>query len=404
MTAASANSSRTPDALTLARGLLVAEMVAMLLSTSAAVGMEFIIYLTFVFSKELRRRLAASLSQPMVMGALAWALMLAVAALWSVGGTGAALESIAGWRKLLLLPLAAAVFEDEKWKRRMLLALTITAVIGVMLSFFSRVTEITIYKYPAGISIHNHATQGMVFAVCLFAMLIMMFSPKPATNRFRRLTAAAALATLANLILVTDGRSGYLALLVLTAVTGLYMARGKWRYILGIGLPLVISLLLALSPTARNRIRQGIDEALNYRKSPQLSSMGIRVSMWQHTARLIKEKPLLGYGTGGFDEAYRRLVEGETGWQNQPVGSPHNQFLRILAEQGAAGLLVFLAFLASIAVQKPPQPWRVLGLGVLAAWCATSMFSDHFSTFFEGRFIYLWCGAMLAGPGWRNSA
>ena len=395
--------TRKPDPLTLARSLLVAEMVAMLVSTSAAVGMEFIIYLTFVLSKELRRRVAASFVQPMVKGAAAWVVMLLVAAPWSAGGLDAALDSITSWRKILLLPLAAAVFEDTVWKRRMALGLVITATVGVLLSFFSHATGITIYKYPAGISIHNHATQGMVFAVSLFVLITSVRSSTPGERPWHWPAAAAAVLTLANLILITDGRSGYLALLILIALTGLGLAKGGWRYLLGIGLPLAIALLLAISPTARNRIRQGIDEALDYQNSPRLTSMGIRISMWRHTAELIRKRPLLGYGTGGFDEAYRHLVEGESGWQNQPVASPHNQFMRISAEQGIVGLVVFLAFLASIAAQKPPPPWRLLGLGVLAAWCATSMFSDHFSTFFEGRFIYLWCGAILAAPHRKES-
>jgi hypothetical protein len=37
-----------------------------------------------------------------------------------------------------------------------------------------------------------------------------------------------------------------------------------------------------------------------------------------------------------------------------------------------------------------------LGLSVLAAWCVTSLFSSHFSTFAEGRFIWLWLGVCLA--------
>ena len=37
-----------------------------------------------------------------------------------------------------------------------------------------------------------------------------------------------------------------------------------------------------------------------------------------------------------------------------------------------------------------------LSVGVLLAWCGTSLFSSHFSTFTEGRFIYLWLGVLLA--------
>jgi O-antigen ligase len=80
-----------------------------------------------------------------------------------------------------------------------------------------------------------------------------------------------------------------------------------------------------------------------------------------------------------------------------PTHDPHNQFLKIAAEHGLLGLAVFLALLAAAFRQRgAPPPYRLLGLGVLAAWCATSLFNSHFSTFAEGRFIWLWLGACLA--------
>jgi len=151
-----------------------------------------------------------------------------------------------------------------------------------------------------------------------------------------------------------------------------------------------------LSPMASQRIMQGVNEIKNYQKSAELTSMGIRMVMWQNTIEMIKERPLLGYGTGGFSEAYRRQVEGQSGWRGQPVDDCHNQFMRIWAEQGLLGLLVFLVFVGSFLRQPVSGIYRLLGLAILLAWCATSMFSAHFSTFTVGRFLYLWCGALLA--------
>jgi hypothetical protein len=37
-------------------------------------------------------------------------------------------------------------------------------------------------------------------------------------------------------------------------------------------------------------------------------------------------------------------------------------------------------------------------VAVLAGWCATSLANSHFSTFVEGRMLFFWLGAMLAGP------
>jgi len=384
------------DSITIARFLLVAEITAMIVSTSAAVGLEFLIYLCFILSPALWKRLHEAWQQPMVRGAAAWAAILLCGALYSAGGLNAAIDDLGSWRKLLLLPLAAALFDDDTWKERISHTLIITATVGVALSFFSKISGIAIYKYPVGISVHNHATQGMVFAVSLFAIIAILVKKRPRKAWYGWFLAAAALATMANLVLITDGRSGYLVLLVLTACASLFLARGKWRWILAVVAPLAIVLLLALSPTSRNRINQGVNEAENYRTDQQLTSMGIRMAMWKNTLALIAKSPLYGYGTGGFDEAYRRQVAGKTGWQNSPAGSPHNQFLRIIAEQGIIGLIVFLLFLATMLRQQAAPPYRLMALAVLLAWCGTSMFTDHFSTFFEGRFIYLWCGALLA--------
>jgi len=90
------------------------------------------------------------------------------------------------------------------------------------------------------------------------------------------------------------------------------------------------------------------------------------------------------------------------GWQGAPVGDPHNQFMRIIVEHGIIGLLVFLAFIGSFFRQKINGAEWILGIGVLLAWCATSMFSGHFSTFTEGRLLMIWCAAMLTTPQTRG--
>jgi O-antigen ligase len=279
---------------------------------------------------------------------------------------------------------------------RLVRALILTAALGALLSWFSWFSGVPIYKYELGIAIINHATQGMIFAVSLFAIALLLRYRWAATGRLRWFLVAAGPVILANLLFITPGRSGYLVLLVLAALGAVFMVEGKWRYLIGLGTPLALALLLYFSPVASQRIQQAVDEMRSYRQSSELTSMGIRVVMWQNTLEMVRARPWLGYGTGGFSEAYRLQVAGQEGWQGQPVDDCHNQFLRIVAEQGLVGLAVFLLFLGAFFRQPVGMPYRLLGLGVLLAWCATSLFSAHFSTFVEGRFIYLWCGALLA--------
>lgn len=380
-----------------ARGLLLAELAALLVSTSAAVGVEFLLYLLFAFSAPLRGRLRQSVRQPMVMMILVWGAVLIGAAFYSVAPGAEIIANLSSWRKLLLLPMAAAVFDSDPWKRRLVWVLLLTVTLGAGLSYFSWFSGTAIHKFPMGITIHNHATQGMMFAVSLFAIVLLARYCRPVTKVGFYFLPVAGLLILANLIFITPGRSGYLVLLVLAAIAAFFMVPGRTRYLLGLGLPLGMALLLFFSPVANQRIMKGVNEIRDYEHSADLTSMGIRMVMWQNTIKLVRARPWFGYGTGGFSEAYRGEVAGQTGWQGQPVDDCHNQFLRIVAEQGLLGLAVFLAFIAACFRQRVGGVFRVMGLGVLLAWGATSMFSAHFSTFTEGRFLYLWCGALLAG-------
>ena len=146
----------------------------------------------------------------------------------------------------------------------------------------------------------------------------------------------------------------------------------------------------------RQRVDLGLWEIENYQQGTQISAMGERVIYMRNALALIAERPLAGYGTGAFATAYGRMVEGRSGREGIKVHDPHNQYLNLAAQHGLLGLAVFLAVLVAAFRQKPQPPYRLLGLAVLSAWCVTSLFSSHFSTFAEGRFIWLWLGVCLA--------
>jgi len=380
------------------RWLLLTELGALLVSTSLAVGVEFLLYISFVVFAPLRSRLRQVVAQPMVLMLFAWAAILVIAGFYSVASAAETLDNLSSWRKLLLLPMAAAVFDDELWKRRLVWALVLITAIGAALSYLSVFSgKMLVSRHgELGVVIGDHATQGMMFAVSLFGIVMLLRHLKPASMRGRWFLIVAALLIFPNLIFITPGRSGYLVLLILAIITSFSLVSGVKRIIMAVVVPLLVLSMLLFSPVARQRITQGIDEIRSYQTSSQLTSMGVRMVMWQNTMALIKERPWLGYGTGGFSDAYSHQVSGREGWQGQGVDDPHNQFLRIVAEQGILGLLVFLLFIGAFFRQPVRGVYRVLGLGVLLSWCATSMFSAHFSTFTVGRFFYIWCGSLLA--------
>ena len=382
------------------RCLILAELLVMLFSTALTNFIEVFIFLSFLLSRELRSRVFSSLKQPMVIIALVFYGVISAGLIYGIGPWSEKAWIWAAWRKLLLIPLAAAVYDDVLWKHRMALAFIGVATAASLVSTGGYFLGKGVYANTPSIVVQNSATQGMVFAVAAFAAVVLMKFSSQVKNRSFWMLCACAAGLISNLVFITPGRSGYLALIVLCIVTTFYWVKGWVGYILILFvLPVVLGGLLMASPIAKGRILQAIDEIRTLEQAEQETSLGIRVMMWKNTVKLIHDSnhPLIGYGTGSFVEAYRRqaAILQIPGWQGAPVGDPHNQFMRITVEHGFIGLLIFLVFIGSFFKQKITGAARIMGIGVLLAWCATSMFSGHFSTFTEGRFLMIWCAAML---------
>lgn len=382
----------------LAQSLILLEVAALFFSTTVTVIVEVLIFFLFLGSRKLRCRVGATLRQPMVFMALALYILVSLGVSYSAAPFWESVDMWGGWRKLLLVPLAASVFTDFLWKQRLVVLFIGIMVLSALVSFISFLSNIGIGKFPVGIVVHNHATQGIFFSIALFVCLVLVRFPLSREGIPGWLLKVSAGLLFLNILIVTPGRSGYLALIILTLIFVFIMVRKKLR-----GLVMFLALLLILatllvSPAAKNRILKGLDEIKTYESSPELTSMGIRVVMWKNTLDVLQrfEHPVLGYGTGAFEAAYKQQVAGQTGWQGKPASDPHNQYLRILVEYGIIGGILFLGFIFSFFMQPMKGFFYIVAVGGVIVWSATSMFSSHFLTFSEGRFLMIWCGALLS--------
>jgi O-antigen ligase len=397
------------DPVSIGRGLVIACAIAILMSPPLANLAQALLLICFVLSAELRARAVAALRQPLVLGSLAFALVLVIAATYSAAPPQEAYGALSGWRKVLLVWAAAALFDTPDSKRRLAQWFAIATAIFAVISYISLATgtmpiPVRRGEFP-GTVVRNHATQGVMFAVGAFCAAALLFGGQALEKRWRQVLAACLVVLVSNVVLVTTGRSGYVALMACAGCGALAWVlhagerRGRAILLSGLGL-LVLGALLFASPRAREGIDKALHETRTYEQQQgEFTSMGIRQYFWRNALVLIQQKPLQGHGTASFEHAYGKLVQGRPGVAGTPSSDPHQQFLKIATEQGLVGLAVFLAFLATATRQRASQPWRVLGLGVLGAWCLTSMANSHFSTFAEGSFIYLWLGAMLANEG-----
>jgi O-antigen ligase len=388
----------------LARMLLLGVVVTMLVSTSISIGFEFAGYLVFAALPEPRRRLCGALRYPVVVGLLPFVLVTVAAAFYGPALWADSISALAGWRRMLLLPLAAAVFDDDASKRLVLKTIVVTCLVGALVSFIS-VWGLSLPGWIGkGVVFRNYATQGIAFSLAIIICAAGLVRPEAfAGDRLlgdRRILAAAIVAMLINIEFVLTGRSGYVSVIVMTVVVVALLAKGSWymKALAGLGVLLCMGVVFASSEQARSRVDQAFNEIAMVDQVAEGTSLGQRVVMWRNTVRMIRDHPIFGVGTGGFQDGYRPYVQGVSGWQGFESADPHNQFLKTQGEQGIIGLGALLFFIFRALTCSARTPYRQLAVAAVIGWCATSLANSHFSTFVEGRLLFFWLGAMLAAP------
>jgi O-antigen ligase len=392
----------------LARTLLLGVIVTMLLSTSVSIGFELASYLVFAALPEPRRRLLQALQYPVVLGLLPLAVVIVAATFYGAASWGGALSALVGWRRVLLLPLAAAVFDDAPSTRLVLKTIVVTCLVGTLVSLVAYWGLTVPGWLGQGVVFRNYAIQGMTFSLAIVACAAALVRPEAfAGDRLfadRRIMATAIVAMLVDIVFVLTGRSGYVSVIVIPVVLITSLIRGSWRAkaAVGLGVLLCIGVVLVSSAHVRGRVAQALHEIVTVDQVPEGTSLGQRVVMWRNSVRMIRDRPIFGVGTGGFQDGYRAYVQGVSGWTGFETGDPHNQFLKILGEQGLIGLAAFLFFIVRSLTCPAPAPYRQLAAAALIGWCATSLANSHFSTFVEGRLIFFWLGAMLGSATVRR--
>ncbi|HET9985617.1 MAG TPA: O-antigen ligase family protein [Longimicrobiales bacterium] len=182
----------------------------------------------------------------------------------------------------------------------------------------------------------------------------------------------------ANLVwtFLSASRGGLLGALCCVAFLAVLTRGGWYRAALALGLGLVVILALGrvsprlatLEEHAVGRVRLLFDP--HARITDRTSHRSELVVGGWH---IFLEHPF-GVGTGGFATTWRELGrrEGASRWRLGRQVDAHAGWVKILAENGAVGMLLFAVFVGSFAVVGWRRPDRVLrGLGLLATAALT---------------------------------
>ncbi len=161
-----------------------------------------------------------------------------------------------------------------------------------------------------------------------------------------------AVVTLASAIVLSGSKGTYITVLVTLPIVFLGLKKGEWKKPLlhtlktAVATALVVSLIFALTPLIQKNLNIGTNlfESVA-RVNAWEGSITDRLEFWRVSLRLLRNRPLTGYGYGSFFAAHYieyRVNETYTRFA-------HSHYLQLAAELGIPGLLLFLGFIAACA-------------------------------------------------------
>ena len=171
----------------------------------------------------------------------------------------------------------------------------------------------------------------------------------------------------------TYSQSSFIALLGGLAV--LAAIRWSWRWTLAAVLVGLVGAVLVVLFAGGHKVRLNIDTS----GRANLVSGGLE---------LFGERPLWGYGSGSFQHAYRDHSDNK----DVPVSISHTEPVTVAAEQGLAGLVVYVALVVVALWTMGAGMWRgppdgraafVARAAVLAAFVALLAHTMAYAGFFE---------------------
>ncbi|MFH0781312.1 MAG: O-antigen ligase family protein [Pseudomonadota bacterium] len=329
--------------------------------------------------------------------AIALFLLLSIGVVYSPAPLNDSLLFLKKYRELVYFAMVVSLLKDNEGAARLAEDSFVAGCVVLLLISYGIYFSI-IPSERFGHSAVYHITHSLFMAVLAFWCLQRIFE----SRQYVYLWMGLFLLTTANLFFIAPGRTGMLVYIALISLT--FLQRLSWRKSLAamILASLVIGGTFLTSSNFSTRVTEAVDEMRNYQAESSRTSLGMRFDWWQNSIDLIKQKPILGHGTGSFMTVQGELIKDS---DTQSTDNPHNEYLLLAEQTGLVGLFLFIALLSSqlIGSFKLQPSRRYLLQGVIVAMSVGCLMNSFLFDSHPGHF-YAILSAVLATPSMKGSS
>lgn len=287
---------------------------------------------------------------------------------------------LSDWKNYMEMFLFALIVASTIKEKKQVVWLLITMGISVLVvnrAFYSTMSERDLSHFSYAVRDAGPLGYAGVNGLAAFEAIIISFLIgfySSVKKWWARIAVLFVIDTCVYCLLFAFSRGGYVGLLVGMVTVGLF--RSRW--LIPLAAVLVLSWQTLLPQSVQERITMTTDDAAEGAQFD--SSAQDRLTLWHDALELFKRNPISGtgfdtYGSMGRVGGYR---------------DTHNYFIKILAEMGVIGLMLYLLLLWKMTAsglslfRATEDPfWRGIALGFLGM-----MGSIVISNFFGDRWTY----------------
>jgi O-antigen ligase len=315
------------------------------------------------------------------------------------------------YTKLLIIPMVISVVTTKKIRHYGMNAFLFGALILLGISYFKWLGII-----PMNLGLHDMPDNSQGFLAfknriahnILMSFLMFVFFCKAHLEKtlWRWVWFFIALLSLIDLMYLAGGRSGQIIALCFVLFLPLYFyGKEAFKYFV-IAVISIFLLHKQLEPLMPGRLIKTGQEVSEHKSDEHLTSAGIRLEMYKNTLLLIKESPLIGYGTGALRSEYNKLANTQDTLLKD-VPNPHNQYLLTFFELGIVGLAAFLFMFYrfwqhSNVIGRSDKHAGMFLKGVVLTIAIGSMFNSLLLDATEGKFFCVLTGLLLSAYTKKN--
>lgn len=323
-----------------ARFLAVLTMLSIPISTSATSILFPLTAVLSLFAGPIKTRFAFLRDHRVAQFFIGFLALYVVGTLYTLAPGKDVIHTLIKHNWILLTPLLMPLFAAPQVRKRCMQAFLFAVGCTLVLSY-ARILHIlpdtVFFNRGYGCVFKDYIGQSFLFSL---AASILVYQLNPAQKRFW-LYLAFMIAAVINVIFLSESRTGYLLLFVTLSFTVHARYRLKGLLIALTGLGLLFSASLLISPVFKARVNLLENSFTQYQQGNKKSSLGIRATWQKNALNLIRERPILGYGTGSIPTAYAMRPNPIKG-NDYVIHDSTSLYLNLALQFGVVGLIYFL--------------------------------------------------------------